>query len=90
MRETVYEHIDGNNTFTVTAAERWSIGMIRKLAEQYPNDVEVVCENSDGSLLAHVPSTWMRIRPKRHRDISDEQRKALADRLRAGREANQQ
>jgi hypothetical protein len=87
VRETIYEHLDGNDTFTVTAAERWSIGMIRRLAEKHPNDVVIAAENDDGSLVAHIPSSWMRISPKRTRDLTDEQRQVLSERMLKARAA---
>ena len=65
MNETVFEHIRGNDTFTVTAAEPWSVGMIRRLQAKHPDQVEIICTNQDGSLLAHLPFEWMRIVPKR-------------------------
>ena len=86
MKETVYEHIDGNDTFTVTAAERWSIGMIKRLAERFPERVDIVAENDDGSIVAHVPFEWMKIKPKRNVTISDERREELREQLRAARE----
>ena len=55
VKETVYEHIDGNATFTVTAAERWSIASIKKLAMRYPDKVTIVAANKDGSILARLP-----------------------------------
>lgn len=65
MSETVFEHIRGNDTFTVTAAEPWSVGMIRRLQAKHPDQVKIVCTNQDGSLLAHLPFEWMRIVPKK-------------------------
>ena len=65
MSETVFEHIRGNDTFTVTAAEPWSVGMIRRLQRKHPDQVEIVYTNWDGSLLAHLPFEWMRIVPKK-------------------------
>ena len=82
MIETVYEHVAGDKTFTVTAAERWSINMIHRLASQHPDEVEIVHENSDGSLVAHVPHEWMRIKPKAKRSMTEEQREALRERMR--------
>lgn len=84
--ETVYEHIRGDSTFTVTAAERWSTGMIRRLAKEHPDDVCIVHENPDGSIVAHVPLDWMRIVPKHKRAYTDEQRAAMRDRLAMARE----
>lgn len=87
MNETVYEHLHGDDTFTVTAAERSSITMLRRLKEAHPDEVEIVAENPDGSLLAHLPYSWMRIVPKKKVVMSEEQRAQAAERLRAAREA---
>lgn len=81
MNETVYEHLAGSTTFTVTASERWSINMIRKLKDKRPDEVEIVAENPDGSIVAHVPVEWMKIRPKREVNLTDEQRKAMVERM---------
>lgn len=86
MKETIYEHADGNDTFTVTAAERWSVGMIRRLAEKHPGEVDITAENEDGSIVAHVPASWMRIIPKRSVELTDEQREERAERMRKARE----
>ena len=83
MLETVYEHIKGSDTFTVTAAERWSIGMIRRLKEKYPDQVDIRYINQDGSVLAHLPIEWMRIVPKKRDTLTKEQRQANYERMRA-------
>lgn len=88
MMETIYEHVGGNDTFTVTAAERWSIGMIRRLAEKHPGDVVIAAENADGSVVAHVPAAWMRIIPKRSVELTDEQRQERAERMRRAKEVS--
>lgn len=85
MKETVYEHLDGRDTFTVTAAERKSVGMIRRLKEKFPDEVEIVAENADGSLVAHLPESWMRIVPKRKVELSEERRAEIGARLRGSR-----
>lgn len=82
MRETVYEHIGGDETMTITAEERWSVNMIRKLKAKYPDKVTITYENYDGSLVAHMPAEWMRIVPKREINLTEERRNALAERMR--------
>lgn len=84
--ETTYEHVYGEDTFTVTAAERWSIGLILRLKKSHPDDVEIVHVNPDGSVLAHLPAAWMRIVPKRASNLTEEQRAEAAARLKAARE----
>ena len=85
MKETTYEHEAGREYFAITAAERWSISMIKKLHEKHPDEVEIT-QNKDGSIYARVPLSWMRIHPKRTRTMTDEERAAAAERLRKGRE----
>lgn len=71
IKETIYEHTTGSDTMTITAAERWSVGMVKRLKERYPEQVEICCENPDGSLLARVPADWMQIKPKRRMPIKN-------------------
>ena len=85
VRETVYENEHGKDTFTITAAERWSIGMVRRLKEKFPDEVEITGENPDGTITAKMPRSWMRISPKRKIHLTDEQAHAAAERLKAAR-----
>ena len=86
MRETVYEHLEGKETFTITAAERVSVNMVRRLKAAHPGEVEIVSENEDGSILARMPYSWMRIVPKRRVELTAEQKAAAGERLRKLRE----
>ena len=52
---------------------------VRKLAEEYPEDVKIHHENKDGSIVATIPVKFIKIgAPKR---LSDEQKEAAAERL---------
>ena len=53
--ETVYEHMSGNPTFTITAAERWSKAMVHRLKEKYPDEVDIRHTNPDGSMVVRFP-----------------------------------
>ena len=81
IRETVYGHFAGEDTFAVDAAEQWSINMVRWLKEKYPDEVEIVVENKDGTLNARMPKEWMKIRPTVKMNLTDEQRQARRERL---------
>ena len=61
---------------------RW-INKIRKLAEQKPDEVTIIRqpEDNDGCIYARLPSRWLKIQPKIARELSDEERVALATRL---------
>ena len=52
---------------------------VQKLHKEYPEDVQIVAENKDGSICAWIPVKWVNIRkPKR---VSDNQRAAASERL---------
>ena len=77
IRETVFEHEEGRDKVTITAAEAWSINRLRKLAAEYPEEVDIY-ENKDGSLFGHVPAEWMKlVPPPKH---TPEQKAAMAER----------
>ncbi|NCB50919.1 MAG: hypothetical protein EOM54_03400 [Clostridia bacterium] len=66
-------YASGNDTFTVSACERWSVAMLKRLKAKYPDEVDIRHVNKDGSIVAHIPFEWMRIVPKYKRNISDEE-----------------
>ena len=88
MKETVYEHIEGEKTFTVTACERWVINMIHRLKQSHPGKVEIRHINADGSLVARLPAEWLRIVPKRVSNMTDEQKAETVARLAQSRSAS--
>lgn len=66
---------------TVTFTQGRFINKIKKLAERNPGNVEIIAENEDGSLCAHVPVSWIKISPPR--TVSEEQRAMAAERLKS-------
>jgi len=72
---TLFEHTPADGKFfIVTAAEPWSIGMIQRLKHQRPDEVKIGRVNADGSLVAELPLSWMRIVPKK--EVTESQREA--------------
>lgn len=61
------------------------IKRLKKLAGDYPSDV--VVRECDGCVFATVPMEWVKIAPKRKTNLTEEQRKAINERLSACREA---
>ena len=58
---------------------------ILKLYEEYPDEVTIV--EGDGYLNATIPRGWVKIQPKRKCTLTDEQKRANAERLAAYRQA---
>ena len=77
--ENVIEFIRDENVATVTFTQGRYRSRIKTLAEKYPEECEVVAENPDGSICAHIPVKWIRINPGR--DLTEEQREEIAKRL---------
>ena len=86
FNETVLEHEPGHNYFAVSTGERSMKSTIYKLAEKYPDECAIIAENDDGSIFAHVPKKWVRIKPPIKRNLTDEQREAISKRLNNSRE----
>ena len=80
--ETVIDHYPGQEYFSVSTGERRMKNRLRKLREQHPEEVICMAENTDGSVYYHVPVSYVQIRPPRKINMSDEQRAALAERMR--------
>lgn len=85
MNENVIDWIRDSKYATVTFSQGRYITKIKKLAEKYPDECEIVAENKDGSIMAHIPVKWILI-SNRSRDLSEEERQVIADRLRNTRE----
>lgn len=60
---------------------------LRRFAENNPKEVTII--EKDDAVFATVPASWIRITPKRKCHLTDEQKKANAERLRAYKEAKQ-
>ena len=59
---------------------------LRKLYKDHPEDVDL--SEKDGCVTATVPAAWIKIAPKRRCTLSDEQKRANAERLAQYMEAN--
>ena len=87
MNENVIEFLRGDKTATVTFASHTRLnGRIRKLAESHPDECQIMFENSDGSILAHIPTNWIKVSPKRK--VSEEARERGRQALLSYRERN--
>lgn len=86
--ETAVEFLGDDAHITYTTNEKKYVNKLRKQAEEYPDDVRIVSEFSDGTIVAHLPRRWfVAPRPPAKRAPMSEERKAeLRDRLAKMRE----
>ena len=78
FRENVLEFVQNSNTATVTFTQGRYISRIRELAEKKPDKCKIMTENRDGSIVAHIPTSWIKINPDR--ELTDEQRAIMSER----------
>ena len=63
--------------------ERRIITRVLKFQEKYPNDVTIIKypEENDGCLYCIVPPSWLKITPPAKREMTEEQRQAMMERM---------
>lgn len=77
--ENEIEFVKDNDRATVSFSQGRCITRIRKLAAERPEECEIVAENQDGSICAHVPVEWVRILPPK--SMSESQLEAVRKNL---------
>lgn len=80
--ETCFNYCDPNKGFFSSDERRW-INKIRKLKEQYPDDIRIIAEpeTNDGCIYCQLPASWLKIQPKRKIDLTDEEREVMRERM---------
>ena len=77
--ENTIEFTRDSKTATVTFSQGRYISKIKNLAESHPESCRILIENKDGSILARVPVSWVKIsRPK---EITEEHKRAIIKNL---------
>ena len=74
-RDNGVEWYTGQERVTATFSQRKWISKIKKYAEKRPDDVTIVVENLDGSIMAHLPLSWVKISPPKQ--VSEEQKERM-------------
>lgn len=70
--ENVIEFLKDEKQATVTFSQGRHKTKIKKLADKLPDECQIIAENKDGSLCAHIPVSWIKISPVKK--VSEEQR----------------
>ena len=87
--ENMIEWQTNARTTTVTFTNPKHIRKIKELYEEHAEDFRYFKLNKDGSVCAKIPLKWIRISAGRtgsKREMTEEQKQALRERLAAGRE----
>ena len=68
--ENVIEWIRDQERAAVSLSQKRTISRVRKLAKDHPGKCQIVAENKDGSICAHIPVSWVKISPPARRSES--------------------
>lgn len=81
--ENAIEWLDTQQKATVTLHGGRLKNRVLRLAEEYPDEVEVrrEPEGNGGFLVAKIPAKWVKITPPRRLELTDEQKEELMARL---------
>lgn len=81
--ENAIEWLDTQQKATVTLHGGRLKNRVLRLAEEYPDEVEIRREPDDngGFLVAKIPVKWVKITPPRRLELTDEQKEELMARL---------
>lgn len=80
FKENVIEFLHNGKTATVSFTQGRYISRIKELAKKKPDECKITHTNRDGSIVAHIPVSWVRIKP--NMELSDERREELSERMR--------
>ena len=81
--ETVVEFVRGDKEITVSSTDSTWARRLLKLCHENPEETRIVAENSDGSVCVKLPKKYLKLSRPATRTMTDEQRKASAERLKA-------
>ena len=81
-QEFAIEWVKGSTTATVTfpGGSKYA-SKLKKLAEEYPEEVKLRYENEDKSVVGTIPVKYIKISHPRKVEYTDEQKAVLAKRL---------
>ena len=86
MVETSIERIQGDTYCNVYTGERKFVNQLLQLNKDYPDEVQLT-DYGDGTVGAKVPYSWFRfVKPPTKRNYTEEQRKAMGERMKKARE----
>lgn len=79
--ENVIEFLNGQKRATVTLSQGRYKTKVEKLAKERPDECKILARNTDGTILAHVPTSWVKISPPRKVEMSEDRKEELRKQL---------
>lgn len=85
LKENCIEWLNGQETISVTLSQGRYITKVRNLAKKYPDLVQILKENEDGSIFAHLPLKALKLNIIPPKELSEEEKEKARERLQKAR-----
>ena len=81
--ETCFNYTEKEHGF-FSSDERRFVNKVRRLKEQYPDQVRIIKEpeDNDGCIYCEMPSEWFTVRVPKKMNFTDEQKREMSERMR--------
>lgn len=88
IKETAFEWCDRDDMVCVSTYQKKYINVIKKLEDEHPEEVKIVAVNDDGTVCARLPKRFVHVSigERRKREMTEEQKAAVGERLKVARE----
>lgn len=81
MNENVIEFFRNAPIATVTFSQGRYVHKIKEYAKVHPDECQITAQNDDGSIVAHIPTSWIKIRPPRVMELTEEEKEIRRERF---------
>ena len=82
FHENCIEWVTGDKQATLSITNPKHVNLLRRFIEKGEKEIEIVAENPDGSICAHIPVSWISIRKPVKLNLTAEQREERRRRFR--------
>lgn len=90
VQDNTIEFLRGADTAVATFSQGRFISKMRKLKEQYPNDVVIDEVKNSSAIVCRFPMKWIKINVGsngNHRELSEEEKEILRERIKVAQAA---
>lgn len=87
-REVIIRFDDSTKTAQAYSCNKSWRDKLKKLQRENPHDVKVISDNSSwGAYEIEFPKSWIKIKPPRKSNLTEEEKKSIGDRLAKARQS---
>lgn len=85
-KDIMYYAPNSQKLMTVAVTRKRWVNKIEQYAKDYPDEVQIKHRDKCGTVVAHIPVSYFRITRPVERELTEEQKEELTERLKAARD----